>query len=1464
MNKFKKILLTVLIVTGIGCLVGLTACAKPDYYKLTFEGTGIDYILQDALSPEEGDVFLSGGTVKAGVEVKFTISVGSNVVGTPVILLNGQPLTPDENNVYSFIMSSESVVSVQGLNKIVTVTMDKTQLVSDGEGGTVEEELWIDYLDESGKEMGDSLSMEAGQLKFKLKLSPYYKRISEDGAQPFTVSCNTEELTPDADGYYVADVLSDSTISVSGLNLDKSFLERNEGNGSAEDPYIIRKPIDLFNMAAFVNSEFYTTFSYAHYSLEADIDMEGEKLFVIGDASNENAMFCGTFAGNGHKISNFYITDEVISQTTFEKAFLPYVGLFGFAGALVDSPAKISDLTLENYEIEVHTGDSEEATYAGSLLGFGIGVEITNCRASGEILATGNDNKIIYLGGLAGLLQSAYRDMGTRVVTYDSYVYGSSTDVVITGIGTPMAAGGIVGRLITADINAIAYVANSYSTGPVTGAMHTGGIVGTLGKLSSVTNCYSTSAVSAANGIANGLVSEEYKVAYAGGIAGYAENDTVISSCYSANADISAHSDNGAKYQKTGDFVGFAAASRSDAIDSEECIAFNCIKSSAGDNKNVFTNQLGWFDEDWNFDGELPQVSLTGAKRDVNITVMANGATVAVYPQSLAFGAPVYKLYLSGKLPQYVTKDSGRSWGYYFDDKLTQKVPYGYVPYTSNIALYAGLADYSEVAGRYYFRATDYSQGAYIELDADGNALFRDGGMVYNCTYTYDGNEICVLYSCLASMLYTANEINGMYYTVEGVKTENGFSFVGKGNVIDLDNSTETNTSFKPAQILLTAVKEVEGFGYGEYVDESGVSIFFDKEGTGSYGRTEFTYVIGADGKSVTLSDNREVTVGADGKVVSVGGKSVSLKDKFAGTWQASALSSESYKFDGLGGVKYTNKGVVTDGTYQLADEKQATITLNGNTVDAKFGADGALVIDGRTTYRADGAKGRWYSSADSGIELELEGVGLNGYGNASITYTGGSVYSVPAQYDTSDSAQGMVIRVFVDDIMYGELIINSATGVASGSFYSLTYYKTFGTIGYVSASFNLYDALRGNWICEYEGLNSITFTGKSLTGEAQAWVEKSNGSTAVGNYSVVGDSYELTLENNVYVLAYDERTDLIQLELKDGQQSGISARRDGWYGVTLYDGNTSYTFDGRGYLGGSVTKESASERVTLEYTVDGNGVITMDGKIIEANGDSFLWNGVKLAFKTGFAGSWTVGGCDVLEKLEIGEVNADFTAAVNADGEEFTAVYSPAEKTLSFSAFGSTVVMELNSFSPDEGFLQLGGLLSGEYTVIKSELIDSYRGDYTAADGSYWAFDGFGNSRYGSGTVEYMSADGEVAVYCYEINELGAAVIVTGPYKGYVFVEKADGKYVRDGKHYESVLPDALYLKEAQYNGGIYVFDGVETIYRETEAGYEIAYTYEHTETANVLRLESKGRKYYCQVKTVGQITTLDIQPVS
>ena len=121
-------------------------------------------------------------------------------------------------------------------------------------------------------------------------------------------------------------------------------------------------------------------FSGQTVKLTQSIDLQDEEWTPIG---RSDAVFSGTFDGDGNTISNLTITKE-LSNTADNNG----IGFFGYTNA----PAKIVNLNIENVDI---TG----SLYIGAIVGYGFtGAEISNCHVSGDVEIEG----WWYIGGIGG------------------------------------------------------------------------------------------------------------------------------------------------------------------------------------------------------------------------------------------------------------------------------------------------------------------------------------------------------------------------------------------------------------------------------------------------------------------------------------------------------------------------------------------------------------------------------------------------------------------------------------------------------------------------------------------------------------------------------------------------------------------------------------------------------------------------------------------------------------------------------------------------------------------------------------------------------------------------------------------------------------------------------------------------------------------------------------------------------
>ncbi|MBN2299741.1 MAG: DUF5011 domain-containing protein [Acholeplasmataceae bacterium] len=204
--------------------------------------------------------------------------------------------------------------------------------------------------------------------------------------------------------------------------------------------------------------------STGNYVLMNDIDMGNSRFYPIGSYETP---FTGTFDGNGHTISNFYIQKDYTSSGA--------TGYFGFFGYV--QGAFIADFTLENITMTINSVESNNDVHAGILLGEAWYTTVMNVDITGNSSITVNQLTGGLYGGLAGFM--AYP---SGQVIKDNHV---NVDINITTTSTDNQAyilrvGGLIGLVYTYDIK------QSSATGSINitnvNQAYTGGLVGEIGN----------------------------------------------------------------------------------------------------------------------------------------------------------------------------------------------------------------------------------------------------------------------------------------------------------------------------------------------------------------------------------------------------------------------------------------------------------------------------------------------------------------------------------------------------------------------------------------------------------------------------------------------------------------------------------------------------------------------------------------------------------------------------------------------------------------------------------------------------------------------------------------------------------------------------------------------------------------------------------------------------------------------
>lgn len=1073
MNKtMKKFLIAALAVICFACLAFAVACGEKKYYTLSYicdEGVTIESDVKD------------GAEVKEGYEVSFTLVVAQNAFGEPAVTVNEVPLTADANGVYTFKMKADTVVEVTGVSLMSDYTVkfgvEVETEVDDGYGGTrvvttlVQGIDWVRFSTLDGSILTD-ISVASGEsISFKLDVSVYY-----DGYD-YTVAAGSSVLTPDENGIYTYSVTGNQTIAVKGLPNDNQvasdiFIGRTvtdedgnevwEGTGAADSPFRIRTPLDLYYLAELIKNDdqMRNTLMSAYYVLENDIDMKDERLNVIGDNPEESLFFGGTFDGRGHTIKNYYINDTYHNYVTDTDEYLSCVGLFGFVQPY--GGAGIYNLNLENFTVIANGAASKSAVYAGGLVGYGIGVTISNCSVNGTIIADGDNGYFGYVGGIIGFQQSAYLTDDTR---FYSVIQSCSSNVEVNcDSGYIFAAGGIAGYQRSSDERTAAAILNCYFTGNISGAMRAGGITGYEGAYTSIKNCYATGSVIATSNITQTSGDTDYHLAYAGGIAGYAQYNSIISESFFTGTVDSRAAENNAYAHKDG-IVGGVDADGTEFIYTDGTVVYKCYstaKTEYGQRVQTVTDgfikaTIGWAEQDWKFIGNgAPVINKESADKSFTVTVMVGGEekaslniTIDGTENSDAY-IPVSYWYIAVgedgniKLPEFI--GSGlRTYGYYFDAECKIKVPYSYIP-TDNITLYAKFVNYNNVAGKYYSGYAENENNSYFELTADGRVLLRVGAVSYESIYVYNGDYL-ILQDALDAVI---SGLSDDFVTFKAEVTAGGLK------IYDNDKFTESDP--------VTAVKKLDGFAYGTYYGENGEEYTFNENGTGVWNGTAVTYTIYGNTITVLRDGSAYRTAElTDGKIETLDGVSVTLYHPFKGEWEGTATSKISYSFDGKGGWTSGTRS----GSYTY---ENGAITFDGKTAVYE---DGLIKTGNETLYVKNSFVGTWvFASSSQPVYVTLNGISAEGYGTAVINYSSGGVYE-NLNYETYGLSGGTCLAIYNNYEPYAFLRYNAENNTLTA-----TYLLVKGEISDAERSdvrLCLYDDYKGVWSNGLTGEDKFT-----------------------------------------------------------------------------------------------------------------------------------------------------------------------------------------------------------------------------------------------------------------------------------------------------------------------------------------------------------------------------------------------------
>ena len=1075
------------------------------------------------------------------------------------------------------------------------------------------------------------------------------------------------------DGVYSIVVTSDVTVTASEVSMPSPVIP---GDGTAESPVLISSPSDYLFIANKIN-EGDAAYISLYYALENDIDFCGTEIPVIGDGSTAYSYFMGNFNGKGFTISNFKIKADGIS----------YVALFGYviSSGGNDGTGIIVNLNVDNFEIEAQAGE-RGSLYVGSLVGYGIASSVIACNVTnGSIIVHADDAVFSYVGGAVGIQNSATLPNGSTIQYYPASTSYVHTSVDIDCSGGVYAAGGVVGYVISEHERAISSVINCYSDGNVFGGINSGGLVGNLSDYSSIANCYSLSEVYANSRYRD---NEIYSHSYAGGLVGYIGNNAIISDSFAKNEFVLGDSASGASYVHTGEIVG--GKSQASAV-LEEGILFNCKSGNeVSTTADFFKNTLYWQDCDWIItNGSYPTINMDEAQpNQFTVTFnysgkMADGRQSRDLRISLSedFYSPLFYFYSSEKNldgeefgDTVLADDGATSYGYFFDQALTQRVPYGYIP-TRNITLYTGFKDYSVVAGTYYLVSRDASREITLTLYTNGTYRYYDG-VEFNDFYTYDGTKI-IFGNALFARLSASVTVSEDNYGETVARPDLNYN-VAKFAAVTVDNGLEIfDGSFFTEEEPLVANKLAL---YGEWHYNTDKYVFYANN-TGKLNGQSFTYTLTASGE-LTIKYGAETKTGTytNGKIT-VDGNQLSKYDIFKGVWGIASNVNRRYEFDGINVWTYKVKGVTTaSGTYTIDEHGVANL---GSGITAEIDASGLLLIkkNGNNEYFAkDGSFSGIWIDLEHNILLYIDGFGNSLAGNAILTEGGATselIYILDGFFDVDGKKHITLLNGYS---LFGYLTVNEDGSLEGTFFVSGTYEYLDGYIFY------LLDTLEGDWVGEGTlggvVIDSLNFNGLGIYG---------NGSVSLNG----GAGVEYTLDDNFdatfgdYKVEFDDENNVITITL--GSEKVELFRKDEISGyVLISDDGTKYSFNGGGNLskGGKLIITDKNGNVLAEL-----GYKNVSGSIADLD--------LTLDLYSSFRGTETVG------SITIKNYKFEFNYNGNVDSLPQTATLTIDNPfTGIWRVSGWVDVIEI-------GVLDLSNSVTGRFLDMTGEVVYTYYPEY-------------------------------------------------------------------------------------------------------------------------------------------------------
>ena len=296
----------------------------------------------------------------------------------------------------------------------------------------------------------------------------------------------------------------------------KQFLE---GEGTEENPFLVKTEADLTKLAEFVNAG--ETLAGYYIKLENDIALSG----AFTQIGSRTKAFSGVFDGNGKTISNMTLEGNdylgmfailkgaTVKNLTIEGTVVGTRGVNGLLTGQLQGGTLVENVTVKG---SVSGGGSDVGGIAGDTVKNGEGnVVVKNCVNYAEITVTmAKPGAVGAAGGIIGATQAGFE---TLVINCSNHGKVSTTSTF---------GGGIIGLLRVVSGNTNYKVSGCYNYGDISGAIQVGGIVG--GSRDRIENSYTLSTAKINGSAAIDLILDGKATTYIGAIVGRLETSAAI------------------------------------------------------------------------------------------------------------------------------------------------------------------------------------------------------------------------------------------------------------------------------------------------------------------------------------------------------------------------------------------------------------------------------------------------------------------------------------------------------------------------------------------------------------------------------------------------------------------------------------------------------------------------------------------------------------------------------------------------------------------------------------------------------------------------------------------------------------------------------------------------------------------------------------------------------------------------